>query len=154
MIRGRMVGIVLAFMIADIKRVLRLFRGVRSVDILETALALGWVGCYPKKGEHRNESMPAENYDKSKELLTSFSNPEPVSPPKSSGALAQPVVFDLFFNISKYVFHFGLIIYYTTCCGGSITKAEYLGKMHTGIHEKRHFQILWYKTSITTFSGI
>ena len=69
-----------------------------------------------------------KNYDKSNELLTSFSNPEPVSPPKSSGPPAQPVVSDLFFNIAKYVFHFGLIIYYTTCCGGSIAKAEYIEK--------------------------
>jgi hypothetical protein len=71
---------------------------------------------------------PTKNANKSKELLTSFSNPDPVSPPKSSGAPAQPVVFDLFFNIAKYVFHFGLIIYYTTCCGGSITKADYIEK--------------------------
>ena len=119
-----MVGTVLALMIVDLKRVSQVRRGGKSGDMLEIALALGWVGCYPKKGGHRDESMPTENYDKSKELLTSFSNSEPVSPPKSSGALAQPVVFDLFFNISKYVFHFELIIYYTTCCGRSITKAD------------------------------
>jgi len=54
-----MVGTVLAFMIADIKRVSQLFQRFKSGD-MEIALALGWVGCYPKKGGHRNESMPTE----------------------------------------------------------------------------------------------
>ena len=69
-----------------------------------------------------------KNYNKSNELLTSFSTLEPVFPSKSSGPLAQPVVSDLFFNIAKYIFHFGLIIYYTTCCGGSMAKADYIKK--------------------------
>ena len=69
---------------------------------------------------------PPKKYYKSNELLTSFSTSEPVCPSKSSGSLAQPVVSDLFFNIAKYIFHFGLIIYYTTCCGGSIAKADYI----------------------------
>jgi hypothetical protein len=81
----------------------------------------------PKKGR-LGESMPPKNYNKSNELLTSFSTLEPVYPSKSSGPLAQPVVFDLFFNIAKYIFHFGLIIYYTICCGGSMAKADYIKK--------------------------
>ena len=81
----------------------------------------------PKKGR-LGESMPPKNYNKSNELLTSFSTLELVSPSKSSGPLAKPVVSDLFFNIAKYIFHFGLIRYYTTCCGGSIIKADYIKK--------------------------
>ena len=67
---------------------------------------------------------PPKNYYKSNELPTSFSTSELIRPSKSSGPLAQPVVSDLFFNIAKYIFHFGLIVYYTTCCGRSIAKAD------------------------------
>ena len=67
---------------------------------------------------------PPKNYYKSIEVLRSYSTSESVCPSKSSGSLAQPVVSDLFFNIAKYIFHFGLIIYYTTCCGRSIVKAD------------------------------
>ena len=71
---------------------------------------------------------PPKNYYKPNEGLNSFSTSEAVCPSKSSGPLAQPVVPDLFFNIAKYIFHFGLIIYYTTCCGRSTAKADYIEK--------------------------
>jgi hypothetical protein len=69
---------------------------------------------------------PPENYYKSNEFLTSFSTLDPVCPSKSSGPPAQPVVSDLFFNVVKYNFHLGLIIYYTACCGWSTAKADYI----------------------------
>ena len=92
------------------------------MDFLGSQTALD-AGIYEKIGR-LGESMFNENYNKSNELLTSFSTLEPVLPSKSSGPPAQPVVFDLFFNIAKYIFHLGLIVYYTTCCGGSMAKAD------------------------------
>jgi hypothetical protein len=114
--------------------------GSQTAPLSDMAPCLfGWVFLYISQGKIDAEIQEKKEgaggihahrkiYNKSNELLNSFSTLEPVSPSKSSGPLAKPVVPDLFFNIAKYIFHFGLIIYYTTCCGRSTAKADYIEK--------------------------
>ena len=92
---------------------------------LQHVYNLGFSTVGIKNDGHSMNPCPSKSYNKLN-TLNSFSTPEPVCPSKSSGPLAQPVVSDLFFNIAKYSLHFGLITYYTTCCGGSITNNNIL----------------------------